>query len=64
MRENDQPLGSQKKKIDYSPPLPSRRKAQIHQFRRTLRGSHAQLQDAAAKKKRIVASSCKFATVF
>ena len=47
---NDQPLGPQKKKIVYSPPLPSRRNTQIHQFRRALRGSHAQLQNVVAQK--------------
>ena len=30
MRASDQPLGPQKKKIDHSPPLPSRRNTQVH----------------------------------
>ena len=45
MIENYQPLDPKKMKIDHSLPLPYRRNTHIHQFRRTLRGSHAQLQD-------------------
>ena len=41
MIANYQPLGPQKKKIDHSPPLPSRRNTQIYQLRRTLSGSYA-----------------------
>ena len=47
---NDQPLGPKKNKIDHSSALPYRRNTQVHQFRRTLRGSHAQLQEAVAQK--------------
>ena len=41
MIANDQLLGPQKKKLDHSLTLPSRRNTQINQFRKTLRGSHA-----------------------
>ena len=48
---NDHLLSPQKKKIDHSLPLPYRRNTyNIHQFRRTLRGSHAKLQDDVAQK--------------
>ena len=50
MIENDQLFGPQKKKIDHSLPLPYIRNTHIHHFIRTLRGSHAQLQDVAAHK--------------
>ena len=51
MIANDQLFVPQKKKIHHSLPLPYKRNTYtIHQIRRTLRGSHAQLQDVAAQK--------------
>ena len=59
MIENDQQFGPPKNKIDHSIPPPKRRNTKnINQIRRKLRVSHAQSQDAAARRTKLVHCWC------
>ena len=65
MVANDQLFGPQKKKNDLSLHLPYRRNTyHIHQIIRTMRVSHAHLQDVVAQKNHVVAQSYKLQLSF